>query len=382
MASSQAAGGSLESLRSLVATTGAVLLQLEDVLHKTALGQASPTAPPSTSPTPQSIDPLALAHDSASLIRAHTTKLSLLIINEPFTPSAIVKVLQELVAGPIPGLASAAELCEPERCTAVARRDLAWRCYRVLHELRALVETIPSDGKVLPREKQDGARGEKGSMAATGVIWSACDDVMLLKSLGVANLLVKKVQQYRDTLQDVLDELKEWKEEGEEQEDDDDEGAGEDEVEYVTNQLDTTHLSAQDMVDDLMRTRHIPHDDPDKIRERLDSCLKRLRLTTLLYAAIVKRRLKVLPPLPASQPTPITKRLDEVMAILKRIPDQFNEVACSFYELEPDAIDRTMDASFFDAFAAAEMLMKPWEGERDEFTEWVEKFQVSIKKPD
>lgn len=381
MASSQAAGGALESLRRLVQTSAALILQFEDVLHKTALGQASPApAPPSSSPTPQSpsIDPLSLAHDAASLVKAHTTKLSLLIINEPFTPSAIVKVLQELVAGPIPGLASAVQLCEADRCTTVARQDLAWHSYRVLHELRGLVETIPLDGKILSAEKKDGARGDKGSLAVTGIIWAACDDVMLMKSLGVANLLVKKVQQYRDTLQDVLDELKEWKEEGEEQQDDEDE----DEVEYVANQLDTTHLSAQDMVDDLMATRHIPRDDPDKIRERLDSCLKRLRLTTLLYAAIVKRRLKVLPPLPAAEPTPVTKRVDEVMTILKRIPEQFNEVACSFYELEPDAIDRTMDATFFDAFAASEMLSKPWDGERDEFTEWVEKFQVSIKKPD
>ncbi|KAH6645006.1 hypothetical protein BKA67DRAFT_527583 [Truncatella angustata] len=378
MPSPQAAAGTLDGLRTLVRTSATLIKQLEEVVHQSALGKADAAAPPSPSTAPPpSVDAFSLAHDSASLIRAHSTKLSLLIINEPYTPSAIAKVLQELVAGPVPGIASAVQVCAADRYTAVVRQDLAWRCYRVLKELRGLVEIIPLDGRVLSAEKKDGARGDKGSLTATGVIWSACDDVILLRKLGVAGLLVKKVQQYRDTLQDVLDELKEWKEEGEEQEEDD-----ADEVEYVSSQLDTTHLTDQDMVDDLMNTRHIPRDDQDKIGQRLESCLKRLRLTTLLYTAVVKRRFKTLPPLPGSEPTSVAKRLDEVLAILKQLPDHFNDLACAFYELEPDAIDQNMDTCFFDAFAASEMLMKPWDGDKDEFTEWAQKFQVSIKKPD
>lgn len=377
MAPSQAAEP-LEALKALVKSASILITQLEAVLHSIALDTPTSSTPPSTSlsSSPPSIDALSLAHDAASLIKAHTTKLSLLIINEPFTPSAIVTVLKELVAGPIPALASAAQICEVEKYTTVAKQDIAWRCYRVLKELKGLVEVIPLDGKVLSADKKNGSRGDMGSLTATGVIWAACDDVILLKKLGIAGLLVKKVEEYRDTLKDVLEELKEWKEEGEQAGEEE-----EDQVEYVTNQLDTTHISAQDMLDDLMSTQHIPRDDPDKIRERLDSCLKRLRMTTLLYSAIIKRRLKVLPPLPTSDFNLVTKRLDEVFPILKRISHRFNEVACAFYEMEPDAIDRVMDASFFDAFAASEMFMKPWEGQKDEFTDWAEKFQVSIKQP-
>jgi hypothetical protein len=385
MASPQSVPGTLKGLEALVQTSISLIKQFEQVANQAAKGQSTTAPPSSTSDTPpqsQSVDALSLAHDSASLIRAHSTKLSLLIINKPFTPSAIVKVLQELVAGPIPGLASAVQVCDADRYTSIVRQDLAWRCHRILKELRGLIEAIPLDGNILPPEKRDGAKGDKGSLTVTGVIWSACDDVIQLQKLGVANLLIKKVQQYRDTLQDVLDELKEWKEEGEQQADDDEEGGEQDGVEYVTNQLDTTHLSAQDMVDDLMNTRHIPRNDSDKIGERLDACLKRLRLTTLLYAAIVKRRLKVLPPLPTSEPSLVPRRLDEVLVILKRMTDRFNEVACAFYDLEPEAIDESMDACFFDAFAASEMLVKPWDGEKDEFTDWVQKFQVSIKKPE
>ncbi|KAI0173107.1 hypothetical protein GGR52DRAFT_373222 [Hypoxylon sp. FL1284] len=384
MASSNAASEALEGLKAVVKTTTDLITQLEAFLHTIAVNKVSDAAapPPPSSPESESVDALSLAHDSATLIKAHTTKLSLLIINEPFTPSALTKVLRELVAGPIPALTSAVQICDADKYTSVARQDLAWRCYRVLKELKSLVEIIPLDGKTLPDAQKSGSKGDRGSMAATGVVWAACDDVVLLKKLGIAGLLVKKVEEYRDTLKDILEELKEYSEEVDEDDDDDANAGQDDEISNVTDQMQNTHISTQQMLDDLMNPRHIPRDDPDKIRERLESCLKRLRLTTLLYTAIIKRRLKDVRIPPTTAQASVTQRLDEVLPLLKRLPHRFGEVACAFYELEPEAIDRGMDSCFFDAFAASEMLMKPWEGQRDEFTEWAEKFQVGIKKPD
>ncbi|KAI2465824.1 hypothetical protein F4781DRAFT_375445 [Annulohypoxylon bovei var. microspora] len=391
MAANNTTGDSLESLRVLIKSTIDLTSRLEAFLHSIAIdvGDVSEVATPPSSQsststsisTLQSVDPLSLAHDSATLIKAHTTKLSLLIINEPFTPSAIIKVLRELVAGPIPALASAVQVCDVHKYTIVARQDLSWRCYRVLKELKGLVGIIPVYGNVLPDAQKNGTKGGKGSMTATGVIWAACDDVIMLKKLGIAGLLIKKVEEYRDTLKDILEELKEYSEEVDD-DDDDDNDDDDDDVNNITDQIQNTHISTQEMLDDLMNPRHIPRDDPDKIRERLESCLKRLRLTTLLYTAIVKRRLKTLPPLPNTSQIPVAQRLDEVFPLLKRLPNRFGEVACAFYDLDRDTIDRAMDSCFFDAFAASEMLMKPWEGQRDEFTDWAEKFQVGIKKPD
>ncbi|KAI0408494.1 hypothetical protein F4802DRAFT_415757 [Xylaria palmicola] len=392
----KAADSSLESLRALVQSAISLIAQLEDDVHSVAPDKAPdkalavPSAPSSShdaADAAASVDALALAHDSASLIKAHTTKLSLLIINEPFTPSAIARVLRELVAGPIPAIASAVQLCTADKYTDVARQDLAWRCHRVLKELRGLVQVIPLDGKILPTNRKNGANGEKGSIVTTGVIWAACDDVMLLKKLGVAGLLVKKAEEYRDTLQDVLEELKEWSEEideeDEEDSDDDNDEEEDEDVQHITNGLQNTHVSAaQQMIDDLMTSQRIPRDDPDRIRERLDSCLKRLRLTILLYSAITKRRIKTLPTLPTDEASPVPRRIDEVYPILKRLPHRFGEVACAFYDLDTAAIDSALDSCFFDAFAAAEMLKVPWTGNQDGFTDWADKFQVSIKKPD
>ncbi|KAI1260682.1 hypothetical protein F5Y18DRAFT_249042 [Xylariaceae sp. FL1019] len=384
-----ASDASLEGLTVVTKSTNALITQFETLLHSIALDKpvAHSSAAPDTPAVAGSVDALALAHDSASLVKAHTTKLSLLVINEPFTPSAIARVLRELVAGPIPGLASAVQVCEVHSHTSVTRHELAWRCYRVLKELRGFIELIPLDGKTLSANKKNGAKGDKGSMVSTGVIWAACDDVILLKKLGIAGLLVKKAEEYRDTLQDVLDELKEWSEEVEEEEDDDDDddddSEGDGQVQGVTDQMNATHLSAQEMIDDLMTAQHIPRGDPDRIRERLDSCLKRLRLTALLYSAIIKRRLKALPPL-SDTTSSVMQRLDELFPILKRLPLRFGDAACAFYELDPVAIDNALDTCFFDAFAAAEMLKSPWDkskGTSDEFTTWADKFQTSIKKP-
>merc|ERR1712093_655277 len=136
----------LEILKSTVATTQALLAQLH-----------SQTA--STEETKQTeVNALDLAHDAASLIRAHSTKLSLLIINKPFTASAITRILRELVSGPLPGLASAIELCDATTYTQAMHEELKYQAGRVLTEFGALVKAIPLDGKMLWRSCRSGVR--------------------------------------------------------------------------------------------------------------------------------------------------------------------------------------------------------------------------------
>ncbi|KAK3316634.1 hypothetical protein B0H66DRAFT_561777 [Apodospora peruviana] len=397
MASSDA---NLETLNSVVSNTVALITQLETVIaefasQKQKTNNDNVVATATTTPAP---DALSLAHDSVVLIKAHATKISLLIINDPFTPTAIVKVLRDLTASPLPALVSAVQLCAAETYTKTIQRDLAWQSGRVLRELKDLVSRIPSDGKILKGDKKTASAGSaagKGSLAATGTLWAACDEVAAFAKRGYAGNLVRKVEQFRDTLKDVMEELKEWGEETGDDEDGDeeeDDGDDDEEVNQVSEILAATQISdTQAMLDDLMNSQeYIPRDDPDKIRERLESCLKRLRLTTLLYQAIIKRRLKPLPhaPVPptstdSNNNSNISARLDEIIPLLAKIPERFGSLAMAFYELGPAEIDNLMDQCFFDAFAVSELLMKPWEQQKqkDEFTDWALKFQVEIKKP-
>lgn len=356
----------IKALRTLVETATTLLKQLQSVLIEIQRNPSSSTSDPNT----KDIDALALARDSSSLIRAHGTKISLLVINEPFTPSAVATVIRELVKGPIPGLASAAQACETKLYTAVVRKELAYRAQNVLAELGKLLQKVPKDGKVLSGGNRDGG---KGSLTLTGMLWSACDDVIGLATMGVGGFFVKKAEQWRDTLKDVMEEMKEW---GDEEPDDDED---EDEVDDLADQLGDASISKQDMLDDLMNSGGtIPKSDPDKIRPRLDSTLKRLRMIVLLYQAISKRRFKKLPKDTTKSDMP--QRLDKTANVLEGLPDQFGDLAGAFYDLDPEEIDRLMEECFNSASGVGEVLKLGWQGEKDEFTEWIEKFQVEVKK--
>ncbi|KUI59086.1 hypothetical protein VP1G_06350 [Cytospora mali] len=387
----------LEELSSLVDNAVTLVQGLEDSLKNvvdsnsesgTSADKWSLEASPEDRAKP--LDCLAVARDSATLVKAHATKISLFIISEPFTPSAICTVLRQLIQGPIPAIASAVQQCYADLYTKLIRHDLAWRCGRLLKEMRQLLQKIPKDGKVLPQEKRDGLSGpkaEKGSIMTTGLIWGACDEVINFANLGVMGHLVNRAENFRETLKDVMEELKEWSEELDEDEDEDDvdneTGDDQGDVQELADDMNNTHISTQAMIDSLMNSRTtIPRDDPEKIRERLDSTLRRLRLTVLLYQALIKRRLKTLPKLPlASQDDAvIVSRLDEVMPLLRKMADQFNSLAVAFYDLDSAEINQLMDQCFFDGFAVSELLAKRWDGQKDEFTDWVAKFQVEIKK--
>ena len=352
----------ISALKSAVETTTTLIAQLQ-----------------TTAPTRESIhdskwraeDALHLAHDATSLIKAHSTKISLLIINKPFTATAITTVLRELVAGPLPGLASAVQICTAARYTKAMSAELQWRAKKVFIEFGALVKAIPLDGRILSEDAKNGTSSTegKGSLASTGVVWAACDRVTALKNLGVAGLVIQKAEEYKDLLKDALEELQEWGEE----DSDEDESDGEA----------TVDDDAQAAVDNIFGSqRHIPSEDPEKIRPRLESSQKRLRLVITMYTAVIKRRFKTLPPLPHPDLPPelqgrsneepgIVTCLDEVLEVMKKIPDIADELASAFYELDGEEIDKTMEECFFKGFAAVELLLKNWEGQKDEFTTWV-----------
>lgn len=370
----------LDALKLTIATVTTLLSQLESAIK---------TPHTALAPKKDSINAFNLAHDAAKLIKAHSTKLSLLIINAPFTPTAITKVLQELASGPLPALASAIEVCDARRYTKIAQSELLWRVQKVLAEFGNLLDIVPLDGKVLSADQKNGPTGTSanGSLAATGVVWQACDSLMDLQSIGIAGLVIKKAEQYRDTLKDAIEELHEWglEEDSDNPDDDDDEaGSG---SEDGDNERD-----AQDEIDDMFGSgAHIPKSDPEKIRPRLVSSERKLKMMALLYNAAVKRRFKplsaltlpasqsaaekalpagVIEAVPAEQANP-AQRIDTILDSLRQIPDAADELANAFYEMDSEGIDEAMKECFAAGTKASDLLAKDWHGKEDEFTEWV-----------
>ena len=370
----------LDSLKLTVATVTVLIAQLEAAVK-------TPHTP--AAPAQDNIDALTLAHDAAKLIKAHSTKLSLLIINAPFTPTAVTKVLSESASSALPALASAIEVCDSKTHTKIASSELLYRVQKVLSEFGTLLKIVPLDGKVLTPDQKNGPTGvsANGSLAQTGVVWQACESLMDLQVQGIAGLVVKKAEQYRDTLKDAIEELHEWAEE--ESDDEDDEGDDEEDA-----ASDEGHgKSAQEEIDDMFgESAHIPKSDPEKIRPRLLQSERKLKMMVLLYNAAIKRRFRSLPPLPSPSATepatgviePITsnpaERIDAIISSLQRIPDTADELANAFYELDSEGIDEAMKECWGAGMAAAELLRDSWNGGEDEFTAWVGKFKLEMKK--
>ncbi len=360
---------------------------------------------PETNKEPQSnpeIDALALARDASTLVRAHGTKISLLMVNEPFTPTAIGKVVQELVNGPVPALAKAVELCDGDRYTNHMRQELARRCGTVLDQVRQLLQAVPRDGHVVPEAKRTGtttsttsvggsgssskALTDRGSYTKIGILWAECDGVVALCKRGVGGHLVQVVNQVADMLRDEQEELKEWGDEEDdaisdgEDDDDDVDDSGYDDALSDDNGGQGPHDAAQAMLDALMATRHIPPDDPDELRPRLETALKKIRLVVLLCRAVVKRRLTPLPVLPSDKmPGDVAARLDSAVVALQTISSRFEDLAAAFYKLEAPEVDAVMGECFTAAVAASDQLARPWTGTHDEFTDWARKFQTEMQ---
>lgn len=352
---------------------------------------------------PATLNALDLAQDAAALIRAHATKVSLLIINEPFTPSAISRVVKEMMDGPVPALSNASHECYGDRYTYGFQRELALRCQKVLTQVELLFKSIPKDGKALKPEKNgaaprngtsskktgkgktNGAVSERGAFVEIGILWAECDKVAALAKGGVRDRLVQIVGQLAETLKDELEELKEWSEEdADEDEDEDEDGDGDHDDDVAEGSdigSDDQHASAQAMLDDLMNSgRHIPAADPEGLRPRLETTLRKIRMTHLLCTAVIKRRLRALPALPTEKPSNVAARLDNAMMVLQELPDRFGDLAAAFYDLSAARVESHMDQCFEDAFVASELLVLSWEGKQDAFSDWTTRFQAEIRK--
>ncbi|CAK7271157.1 hypothetical protein SEPCBS119000_004457 [Sporothrix epigloea] len=353
---------------------------------------------------PTELDAFALARDAAMLIRAHGTKISLLIINEPFTPSAIGKVVKELDRVVL-SLGTAAQQCYGDRYTNHVRQEMARRCMGVLEKTRSLLHAIPRDGRVVPeaqrtggvgtrsssQQRSEGAAG-RGSFTTIGILWAECDGLVAFCKGGVNGFLVQVVSQLAEQLKDEQEELREWgDEEGEGSDEDSDESddgdvsdSGYDDGEDALQGNDND--ATQAMLDALMNTRHIPPNDPNGLRPRLETVIKKIQLLLLLCRAVIKRRLTkpALPTLPLpTQEGQVAARLDGALVALQTTANLFEDLANAFYKLDVAEVDTIMGQCFDGAVSVSRQLSRPFMPasgtSSDLFTAWADKFESEIR---
>jgi len=357
----------LRSLIDLTKTTQALLTHYQSSLAPTK------DAAPTTSET-EIADPLDVIKASTKLLKSHTTTLSLLLINPPLTPSAIIAKIGDVTSGPLNSMVTAASYIPREGQRGdigdIMRTEVKAQVRRLLGtwgEVLAMILKMAEKRQSAKGKDTGPTESEKQEvLSSTGVLWDVCDALLKLCEDGVVGLVVKKAQEYRAVLLDAIEELKEW---GEDVDDDDDEAEGsddEDEIFGASNKIGK---------------------DNRELKELLDTSVKKLKMIGMLYQALIKRRLKTYPASSTLDPTATTngatsppcKKLDTLVNTLKTIPETVDDIAGAFYDLDEDEAKETLDKCCVEANSAIGLVRQSWAGEDDEFTTWSGKWASALE---
>ncbi|KAK0849490.1 hypothetical protein LTR03_005125 [Friedmanniomyces endolithicus] len=269
-----------------------------------------------TTPVANPPNPLHVLRDAALLVKAHTTKLSLLAITAPFTPSAISKVLRQLAAESLPAMLSAVHICRQEHAVwgTMMATEAQSRVRRVYKEMETLLQEI-----LALSQGQGHSSKTRNSLSSTAVVWETCDALVALSMLGISGLAVQKAEQYRDTVQDAIEELREWAA-GEDQETEGHDALLDDNDEGVEGDRDS-------LMEEIFHAANSLPADRVELEELVEEAGRRLKRVVLLYTAVVKRRLKTF-----EEGDATVGRLDEAVEGLRRIPHLVDELAACGYE--------------------------------------------------
>ncbi|KAH8707098.1 hypothetical protein GQ44DRAFT_628924 [Phaeosphaeriaceae sp. PMI808] len=329
--------------------------------------QSSLSTQPTTPDVPNTLD---IVKATTTLLKSHTTTLSLLLITPPLTPSALIAKISDVNSGALSGMVAAASYVpqpgQKDEVGDMLRVEVRSQVRRLLGTWGSVLALVlaMAEAREQAKGKDNGpSESEKEQvLSATGVLWDSCDVLLKLCNDGVVGLVVKKANELRSTLLDAIQELKEWGEdvddEDEEKEDDDD-GAED---------------SGNDDYDDIFGASNKLSKDNTELKALLDTSLKKLKMVGMLYQALIKRRLKTYP---ATQSSPL-QTLNQLMALLKSIPDTADDLASAFYDLDQNEAKQALDKSCREAQTAAELVRLSWTGADDEFTVWSVKWLAAL----
>lgn len=333
----------LTSLRKTIVSIKALTLRFEAIIQ-------NPT-PNTVLNVPQDApNPLALLADGAELLKAHTTKLSLLVLNQPFTPSEITFILKELCNGCLPAMMTAAELCPAARYTNYLRRLIRGSISSSMLMLVKLLDEIPVD--------EHGIKDNEGrdTLQYTGQLWESCDFMINIAEKGLTSYAAVKVIEYKELVEDGLKEIEEW-------------------ISGVPNDG-----------EDTFAILGISLRDTD--RSYVKNVVKKLRLIRLLYPPLLKRRIRRFPEINGSttpEQLPSSKQvadLDTLITYTQLFHEETDRIAETLYM---DGIGKEADIRvgiiIDHAKKALALVTKNWDGENDEFTAWSAKWLVKIDEP-
>ena len=349
--------------KDVLAILETTISNLKTLLHRFQTALQSPT--PAHPPIEESPNPLAVLSDASQILKAQTTKLSLLLLNKPFTPSAITFILTSLSNSCLPALMSALELCLADKYTSLMHQYIKSSLSRIMMELLTLLSSIPQNEHGV--EKTLG----RDTLASTGVLWAECDKMVALGSGGVTKVAAERVEEYHGLLKDAIAELEEW---------DPDEDSESDTDSLPSNKRNT---SSPRPIDASLE-RSVRDLSLSSIAALRKQTLGTLRIIRVLYPALVKRRILTFPNINSTAtaenlPSSVQIRsLDELVDHTQHFTEETDEIAGALYAGDEQEVDDRSTKLVEASKTCVDGVRLSWSGNKDEFTTWVEKWMVRL----
>ncbi|RVD85303.1 uncharacterized protein DFL_003629 [Arthrobotrys flagrans] len=327
--------------------------------------------------------------DFANLVKAHATKLGL-ISNPPIAVStypAIARILVDLKEN-IPAASSAPHIASKERYGSITHDAVVSGMVDLLKGIEEMLQAIQSN-----ISEGSSADSTKSPYTSTGQIWFSADNLLAISQKHLIGLVESKLHSHADMLNDCIAEFKGWVTDAAEELNGEDSGFDEDESQSSSIHAD---LGADD--DDFFGIEG--REKPKVTKEVLaiaETTQKKLKLTSILYTAVMKRRVKD----PATRLGGVfsTKakgteggkeysvekernidRLERIVETSKNLVEKADDLAAGFYD--GDSIDEIAElrSEFVETAAdLAKACQLGGEGTEDAPSAWFGKFLDNVK---
>ena len=341
-----------ETLRKTLTSTKALVSRFEGLVQTGEL--------PLIPLEPSSPNAVALSSDAGAILKAQTTKLSLLVLNKPFSPSEITFILKSLCQGCIPGLVSACQLCTQTLYTNFFHRVIRASVGATLVKFLQLLDEIPIDERTAAQ-----FQGQK-TLQSTGIIWESTDFMVKIGSLGIVPVAVLKLEEYHSLLKDAIEELEEW------------EPGKVNSMGIMANQVPLANLEGDPF--------DMPRAASPSIQPAAKKTIETLKLIRLLYRALIKRRVKRFPNINAKTEQGAfpkleqTERFDHLMTYCQLFSEEADEIAGALYLHDEKQVSGRLETIKDYARKCIASTREPWEGGEDEFTRWTAKWLAKLKE--
>lgn len=329
-----------------------------------AVSSAAPVEQSNQSgPIPPS--PLPLLSSSASVLKSQVTKLSLLAINTPFTPSAAAKVISELNESVLPSLVTVSLLITPEGFTRAFHGEANVLVKTTLRELTVLLSGVKAvavkEGKNVDGKQKDSLTG------STGRVWDSCDALVDISQKGIIAVVVKKTEQFRDTVKDAIRELEEW-----DPEDDDGDDGGFGDLLGEDHDL-VGNLTGKDKLGDDEEDEGAER-DIEGLQEQKKYALRILKPISQIYPTIISNRLKKTT-IPSERPAPSIhiRKINDLTLDLQKIPDIIDEAVGALYDADIKSATKHVEDAKKCAVKALEISAFTWDKDSEDADETSQK---------